>query len=108
MPSSVRVWLDFAKRAIGGADGLDIKDILGLAGAGVGLYSGVKGVQQAGQDSSRARDLVNQAIAKAGGASDRANSEFAAGAPLRDAYRTAALNFRDPSNPFARAAMKAS
>lgn len=92
-----------AGKIFGGADGaFGIDDLIKVGTAGVGLYQGVKAGQQASSDSNRARNLVEQAIARSTEAANAQRAEFAANAPMRDAFRTAALNFSDSTNPFAK------
>jgi hypothetical protein len=95
-----------AGKILTGGDGLDLGDlgkIAGIVGAGAGVVSGVKAAKQSGKDSQRARDLVEQAIARATEMANTQRAEYGKGEAMRSTFRDAALNYGDASNPFAKA-----
>ena len=94
---------DIARAAAGGATG-------GLIGGGGNLgqiamaalpaITAMQGAQQADRDSAQARALTTGAVDLANQNAARANAEWAAGAGMRDAFRSGAMTFGDPTNPF--------
>jgi hypothetical protein len=119
------------KGGLGGAMGGKLKDAIGQAGGikgfteqllknggqvggtnwgnllqgGLALGTGLQGMKASGTaaaDSQKSRQLTDQAMSLASGEADRANAAWGANAGMRDAYRTSAMNFTDPTNPFAR------
>lgn len=93
-----------AKRAgdfISGGDGFDMGDLAQILKVGVPAVTGLAGMASSRKDSQASRDLLAQALASQQRGTDLAFSEFNKGEPLRDAARAGALNFFDPTNPFA-------
>jgi len=86
---------------LGGGDDSTAGKIGRAAGAVIPAFQAVKSSRQAGRDSARSRALLDQAIQLSSGEAERAQQEFAAGAPLRQEFRNVALNFGDPTNPLA-------
>ena len=89
---------------LGGGDDSTAGKVGRIASAAVPAFQAVKSSRQAGRDSERSRALLDQAIGLSTGEAERAQAEFAAGAPLRQEFRNVALNFGDPTNPFAQRA----
>ena len=58
--------------------------------------------RQAGKDSATARRYTDAGVNLAQAEADRANQAWMANQGMRDAYRNVAMNFSDPTNPFAR------
>jgi hypothetical protein len=69
---------------------------------GFGTASTLQALLQQGKDSKRARELIEQAVGQSNEAADIAREEFRLDAPMRQGFRQGALNFADPTNPFAR------
>jgi hypothetical protein len=103
MPEGGKSILGGIVNTVFGEDGFgtdDLLKLLGIAGTAAGAYTTAKGAQQAGQDSAQSRQLVQTAITRALARATEADQERAKGAPLRDEFRAAAMNFGDPTNPF--------
>lgn len=84
-----------------GVQGGDIARLAGIAGTGAAAYGAYRGMKSAGKDADRARGLVDGAVQRSNAAADRSQAEFELSGPMREAYRQAALGFRDRTNPFA-------
>ena len=85
----------------GMAGGASPEEILQAGAGGFGLQQGMEGFRQAQQDRDRSRELTNQAISQSQRANDLAMGLWNRGQPQRDAFRRGAMNFSDPTNPFA-------
>lgn len=96
--------------AIGGALGGALSG--GGSGAAQGIASGAvggltlqqikKAMDEANKDRTRARGLADRSEGLVNEAMDHSRQQWGMGAPMRDAFRTGALNFGDPTNPFTR------
>jgi len=91
---------DIARGALGGATGGMGGGIGGIAQAALPALGGLFGGGQADADSAQSRFLTEQAVQIANENARARQAEFQAGSPLRDAFRTGALSFGDPTNPF--------
>jgi hypothetical protein len=100
----------FAKSGLGGMlkgqDGrFDLSDIGRIGQYALPALTGIQAYgasKQAGRDTARSRELTEGAISATRGEADRAQAAWMANQGLRDSFRNAAMNFFDPTNPFAR------
>jgi hypothetical protein len=72
----------------------------GAAMAGTQAYLQKQAMEQAQADAERARALTDQSMDWAGQERERAINEWNMGSQLRDAFRSQAMQFHDPTNPF--------
>ena len=88
-----------------GSQGFDIGDVGQIAQTALPLIGGAAAIGASGQasaDSAEARRLAGNAVQITEEERMRALAAFEQNAPLRDAFRNIAMNFNDPTNPFAR------
>lgn len=78
--------------------------ILQGAGQGLSTQQMLEAFRQQQADAERARELVNQGVDFSGQSADIAMNQFQQDQPLRQAFRQGAMNFSDPTNPFAQSA----
>jgi len=91
-----------ASSAIGGKDDGSTASTVGkIAGVALPAIQAFKSSRQAGKDSARSRELLDQAISLSTGEAERATQEFAANEGMRNEFRAGATNFRDTTNPLA-------
>lgn len=79
--------------ALGGGASGGIGGALGGALAGLSANEIRQLLEQQQKDAERARELTNQAVGIG-------TEQFQKDAPLRESFRTGALTFQDPTNPF--------
>lgn len=88
-----------------GGDGGGLGSLAKLLGIGLGGAATYGQYKQSKSDSKMARQLAQESLDNYRMARQQAQERWAAGSPLRDAFRFGAFQMADPTNPFSRGQM---